>query len=62
MRWMESLIKKSLAKLIELKETHDLCEIWRIKKYKNKMIYSAAVIWFYSTGTLLCIDFVNLHP
>ena len=51
MRWMESLIKKSLAKLIELKETHDLCEIWRIKKYKNKMIYSATFIWFYSTVT-----------
>ena len=30
------LNKKSLAKLIEIKETLDLCDIWRIKSPKLK--------------------------
>ena len=30
------LKKKSLAKLIEIKETLDLCDIWRIRNPKSK--------------------------
>ena len=42
-----TLKRKSLAKLIELKEAYDLCDI---KKYKSKTIhvYSATFFWFYS--------------
>ena len=29
-------IKKSLAKLIEFKETYDLCDIWRVRNTKSK--------------------------
>ena len=28
--------KKSLAKLIELKENYDLCDIWRVRNTKSK--------------------------
>ena len=28
--------KTSLAKLIELKESHDLCDIWRVRNTKSK--------------------------
>ena len=31
-----TLKKKSLAKLIELKETYDLCDIWRVRNTKSK--------------------------
>ena len=30
------LKKKSLAKLIEFKETYDLCDIWRVRNTKSK--------------------------
>ena len=28
--------KKSLAKLIELKESYDLCDIWRVRNMKSR--------------------------
>ena len=31
-----TLKRNSLAKLIKLKETYDLCDIWRIKNKKTK--------------------------
>ena len=31
-----TLKKKSLAKLIEFKETYDLCDIWRVRNTKSK--------------------------
>ena len=31
-----TLKKKSLAKLIEFQETHDLCDIWRVRNSKSK--------------------------
>ena len=31
-----TLKKKSLAKLIEFKETYDLCDLWRVRNMKSK--------------------------
>ena len=30
--------KKSLAKLIELKESYDLCDIWRVRNMKSRQL------------------------
>ena len=35
-----TLKKKSIAKVIELKETFDLCDIWRIRNPKTKKRYT----------------------
>ena len=34
-----SLKQKSVAKLLELKEEYDLCDIWRIRNPTKKIIY-----------------------
>ena len=34
-----SLKQKSVAKLLELKEEYDLCDIWRIRNPAKKIIY-----------------------
>ena len=38
--------KKALAKRIELKENHDLCDIWRVRKRNLNRFFS-----FHSTYT-----------
>ena len=57
--------KKSLAKLIELKENYDLCDIWRVRNTKSKRFTFTQKTFFrfHSTELTTCsfqILFKNL--
>ena len=39
-----TLKKKPFAKLIELKETYDLCDTWRVRNSKSKRFFSTQIL------------------
>ena len=53
------LKKKSLAKLIKINESLNLCDIWRIQKPPNEMLHisSESGFWFHSKKTILFFCF-----
>ena len=42
-----SLKQKSVAKLLELKEEYDLCDIWRIRNPTKKSYFQAKTFFWY---------------
>ena len=44
--------KKSLAKLIELKESYDLCDIWRVRNMKSRPFIQRRLDYIFISNTL----------